>query len=290
MMVATQSTTVTDVGSDQMSAVESGDPVNLVVHEQLRMIEDLMKLPRGVWTMPSKCEGWSIARVVAHLSLSAEIYRESVIRALEADAGPPRSQDGRLLTIAEIYPVLISRQEALAAQAPTELVNQFAKSGGQLVDLFASLLPADMMKPAWHPSRTISIGAFVAFRVFELGLHGWDIRASVDPEAVIRRELCAFLLGFVRQAQMQYCRPDPDLDGSCRFVVNDQTWTLRVNQGTLANAPSDIPPEVTIRTDAGTYVLLATKRRSPAEARAWELVDGDPGRAELLLDATGFRI
>jgi uncharacterized protein (TIGR03083 family) len=289
-MVNTRANSVTDVAPARSIALQGRDPVQLVVNEQLRLIEQLKDLPIDVWSNPSRCEGWSNGRVIAHLSLSAEIYRDSILRALKGDVGPPDSPEVRPLTAEEIYAELTRRQEAMTRQAPTDLVDQFAASGGQLVDLFARLSPTDLAQPAWHPSRTITIGTFLAFRVYELGLHGWDVRASVDPDVGIRLELCSFLLNFVRQAQTRNCRPDPDIDGSCRFVVDGQTWVLRVKNASVVEAPPDLEGEVTIRTDGSTYLLLATRRRAPADVRERISVEGDRHRAERLIDATAFQL
>ena len=61
----------------------------------------------------------------------------------------------------------------------------------------------------------------------ELGFHGWDIRASIDPAAEIRSELCPFLVGFVRRVFVPgVCHPDTNLEGTRRIEVDGQTWTL----------------------------------------------------------------
>ena len=69
------------------------------------------------------------------------------------------------------------------------------------------------------PPGILMIGTFVAYRIGELGLHGWDIRASVGPPAGIHSELCPFLLEMVRQGQTRFCRPDGNQAGGCRFEL-----------------------------------------------------------------------
>jgi hypothetical protein len=71
----------------------------------------------------------------------------------------------------------------------------------------------------------------VAFPIYELGFHGRDIRACVDPGAELRSELRPFLVGFVRCVFMpEACHPDANLEETCRFDVDSQTWTYEVGQ------------------------------------------------------------
>jgi len=270
--------------------VEQSDPIYLVADEQPRLARELRDLPADVWSMPSRCEGWSNAQVLAHLVAGAELYRDSVSRALIGDAGPPIESDGRLMAVEEFPRLLPRRQEALARQPPLELLDWFAILGEQLADLYLRLYPADLNKRAWHPRGIFTIATFVTSRLYEIGFHGWDIHASVDPEADVRPELCAFLLRMVRARQVRNCRPDPNLEGRCRFEVDGRAWTIRVGGGALDVDSSAPTARATIQTDGSTYLLLATARRALADRRDRVAIEGDRRWAERLLDATSFRV
>jgi len=47
------------------------DPVQLIAQEQVRLFSELKKLPEAAWQRASHCNGWSNARVVAHLTAGA---------------------------------------------------------------------------------------------------------------------------------------------------------------------------------------------------------------------------
>ncbi len=59
--------------------------VELIGDDQPRLARELSELPVAAWTAPSRCEGWTNARVVAHLALGAELYRDCVSRCWRRD-------------------------------------------------------------------------------------------------------------------------------------------------------------------------------------------------------------
>src|SRR5437016_1757156 len=92
------------------------DPVQLIAQEQVRLFSELRKLPEPVWQRPSKCDGWTIARVVAHLALSGAFHQQSVSKALRGDSLPPSLPGGQRLTAEKFVEQQIAKQEALAAK------------------------------------------------------------------------------------------------------------------------------------------------------------------------------
>jgi uncharacterized protein (TIGR03083 family) len=271
--------------------VEQHDPVRLIADEQPRLARELHDLPSDVWTAPSRCAGWSNARVVGHLTFYAGVYRQSVTRALNGDTAPQTGPDGQPMTREQFMSLAGDREVALAQEAPGNLVDQFVRSGEELVDVFRRLSPAAHNRGAWHPARVFTIGTLLAFRTYELGFHGWDIRASVDPAAELRPELCPFLVDFVcRFFVPQACHPDANLEGTCRCEVDGQTWTYQVGEGRVAEASPSAVPDAVIRTDPSTYLLLATSRRALANRVDRIVMDGERQRGEQLLGATCYRM
>jgi hypothetical protein len=91
------------------------------------------------------------------------------------------------------------------------------------VDVLQRLAPADRDLAAWHYARVLTIGTLLAFRTYELGFHGWDIRASVDPAAELRPDLRPFLVEFLRRFFVPLaCHPDGNLR-----VHAVSKWTVR---------------------------------------------------------------
>src|SRR5579862_2761094 len=63
-------------------AMQRDDPVQLIAQEQVRLFSELKKLPEAAWQHASHCEGWTNARVVAHLITQAEFFNQTVGKAL----------------------------------------------------------------------------------------------------------------------------------------------------------------------------------------------------------------
>jgi uncharacterized protein (TIGR03083 family) len=257
--------------------------LKLAVDEQTALKAEFDRLPSASWARPSQCGGWRNARVLAHLTAGADLYHQSISRALES-AEISDDTAARLVACFEI------RQERLTELPIGALLDAFAVSGSALATLLEQVDAEDLERPTWHPMRTVTIGTLIAFRIFELGFHGWDIRASSDARAVIRHSLTPFLVGFVRQAQQRFCRPAPDLEGTCRFDVDAKSWALRIDDGELFDAPMTEAADIAIETDASTFLLLSTRRRSLADVldRVW--LCGERQRVAELLDATTFSI
>ena len=112
--------------------------------------------------------------------------------------------------------------------------------------MFRRVSPTDRDRPAWHNASVLTIGTLLALRTYELGFHGWDVRASVDPAAEVRPELCPFLVDLVRRLfVLGACRPDANLEGTSRFEVDGLNWTNRVVGGRVEGAsPSAVPDAI----------------------------------------------
>ena len=270
--------------------MEQTNPIQLIADEQRRLAGELREIPVGQWSALSGCEGWSNARVLSHLTWGSRLYQQSVTRALQGDTSPLLGPDGRQTPFEELRQLFTARQEELAQQPPGVILEQFASDGSKLADLFQSLAPGDLQRPAWHPFGILTIGTFVQFRVYELGFHGWDIRASLDPEAPIRPALQPYLLDIVRQAQTRFCHPEPQLEGSYRCHVDGQAWTVRLGSGALEEASEEITADLTVTTDVNTFLLLATARRSLSDLAPRATIEGDRQLAERYLIASCFRI
>jgi uncharacterized protein (TIGR03083 family) len=187
------------------------------------LASELRDLPTEVWTAPSHCAGWSNAQVVGHLTFCAGLYRQSVICGLNSDTARPAGTDGRPMTREQFSSHMADRELELAQEAPANLMDQLVRSGDELVDVLRRLTPADHHREAWHPVPAVTIGRLEPIRTYELGLHGWDIRASVDAAAELRPELCPFLVDFVRRVFVpRACHPDVNLEDTCRFELDGQ--------------------------------------------------------------------
>ena len=144
--------------------------------------------------------------------------------------------------------------------------------------------------PAWHCYSTVTIGVLVASRLYELAFHGWDVRATASSAAQIRPELGPFLVGVVRQLLPAFCIPEAGINTSCQFEVDGQTWVTRIAEGKLEEVSNIAEPEAVVRTDASTFLLLATERRTLADCADRVAIERARDRAEQVLSVSRFRV
>lgn len=268
--------------------VQRDDPVQLIAQEQVRLFAELRKLPEAAWRQGSHCPGWTNSRVVAHLTANAEFYHQSVSKALRGDTLPPSIPGGQRLTAESFRQRSGAKQEELAEKPRIELLNLFDQHGTALVDLFRRVAPHNMTRPAWHPAGMWTIAMFVSVRVFELALHGWDIHVALNPAAVIRPQLQAFLVHLQLQFEKRLFAGSSELDGMYRFELpGSAAWTTRIVNGKMDHGPLEPDPDATIRMDASHFLLLATCREQLAtlEQRGLLKIDGDQERSRELLQA-----
>jgi uncharacterized protein (TIGR03083 family) len=274
-------------------ALQRDDPVQLIAQEQVRLLSELRKLPEPAWQQMSHCEGWTNARVVAHLTAGAEFYAKTIGKGLRGDTLPPSIPGGQRLTVEQFRERSAAKQEQLAQLPPRELLALFDQAGTALVDLLRRVAPHNMTKPAWHPRGNWTIALFVSIRVFELAFHGWDVHVSLDPHARIRELLQPFLVHLQLQLGKRSFETDQDLDGLYRFeLLGSLAWTTRVFNGKMDHGPLEPAPDATIKTDANHFLLLTTCREDlpQLEQRGLLKIEGDRERAEQLIKAVCRRV
>lgn len=176
--------------------------VRLVLAESERLKHYLHSLPPEAWKQPSACDRWEVRDVVAHLVLGAEIYTESISRGLQGDASAPagRPPVGSFNAASFSEPMAqttLSRRESLGDQ----VLSTFDATNDQLNLLHAGVGPQDWEKRCYHGAAALvaPVRTFLDLRMFELALHGWDIRSSLEPEAHLSAESLPILIGLIPQ-------------------------------------------------------------------------------------------
>lgn len=164
----------------------------------------------------SGADDWSVAQVLSHLGSGAEIWQgplEAAIAATDAPEGDNQS--------------VWDRWNALE---PTDQAASFLEHDERFVSTLESLdaeqrrsLTIDLgFLPAPAPLTT-----FLAMRLSESTLHGWDVWVAHDPEATLDPEAAAllldhyadsfgFMLGFIGRAD---ALPEPAIVGVGDHVI-----------------------------------------------------------------------
>ena len=112
----------------------------------------LRDLPKEAWDLPSACDGWCIADVVAHLTLTRGFNPSRVLRALQDDASPddlsPR------LVLGDVDPVSDATEAiSMRKKLGEDLLAEFIKASQGIVTALANVGPQDWDKRVFRPSR-----------------------------------------------------------------------------------------------------------------------------------------
>ena len=252
-------------------------------HNEL-LISTLKEFGDDDWRKPSYCPGWTAAHVIGHMTLGAHFYAHTVRNGQEGVQSIPFGAKD----IPEFRQIRAARMEELTALSGEERIGRFQESVDGLQEAFASILPDNLDKPAWHPRCPTPIRLFPTQRFYELILHGWDIRnepeTSIIPEgldhgAEILKERLPF---FYNQA------PDPDLEGFFRLETTDpaHAWGLEIRNRSAALRPPDgTGADVRLTASASDMILLACGRADIQARRASGAlrIEGSEEKAEAFL-------
>lgn len=162
---------------------------------QRRRTEALLaSLDNEQWTAPTRCEGWDVADVVAHLITVNTFWTLSITRGL---AGTPT----RYL---ENFDPTVTPGELVAGMRgtpPFELLDQLVASNDVLLDLVGHLDSAGWSKPAECPVGHLPIRLVIQHGLWDGWIHERDIalplhrQAPVEPDELMSSLVYATALG-----------------------------------------------------------------------------------------------
>ena len=215
------------------------------------------------WQRPTACAEWRVADVVAHIATGATFQVETLSRGLAGDTSP-----------------LFADPAARAAQVEerrgrpgTLVLAEFRNNMDALLALFDRLTPADLERPAWHISGIHPILWFVEQRLGELAIHRLDVQQALGDDHHIAPAVGDMLVDgyFDRLPRLLDARAAGDLQATVDLRVGGsqpQRRALRIANGraALSDATGNTP-DLVIEGDAVTYLLVATGRLHPRQAR-----------------------
>lgn len=164
-----------------LSAVER---VNLVETESRRLESYLESLAANAWDQPSKCELWTVADVLAHLTWASDYFIATISRGIKGDVSPPSGWPETGTSGPEFFNAFIGEKAIEARKALGDgLVREFQARNHRLQELISSVGPDELDMPCYGPFAPRTVQLFITTRVQELAVHGWDIQASLEPSS-----------------------------------------------------------------------------------------------------------
>ncbi|MCH7736044.1 MAG: maleylpyruvate isomerase N-terminal domain-containing protein [Chloroflexi bacterium] len=150
-------------------------------------------LPKEAWDLPSACDGWSIADVVAHLTLTRGFSPSRIMRAIQDDASP--DDQSPHLRIDDVDPATDAEEAiALSNELGGNLLKEFIKASRGIVDALAKIGPQEWDKTVFRPSRPEPARNVVDIFICEFAVHGWDIRSRFDSQSGLSPESVAVMV------------------------------------------------------------------------------------------------
>ena len=158
--------------------------VNLVETESRRLEDYLGSLAANAWGQPSKCDLWSVADVLAHLTWASDYFMTAISGGIKGDLSPPHGWPEAGTTGPEFFNGFIAEKAIEARKALGDgLVQEFQARNHRLQELLSSLDPDELDMPCYGPFAPRNIQSFITGRIQELAVHGWDIQSSLEPSA-----------------------------------------------------------------------------------------------------------
>jgi len=199
-----------------------GDVSVPLLRQRTRFAKELAALDADQWAQPSRCEGWAVQDVVAHLVGTNQFWAISITAGL---AGSPT----RFLTTFD--PVATPRQmvEAVRSRGPTETLDAFVESNDALAAAIADIDDAGWSILAEAPPGHVALRAVALHALWDAWVHERDVVLPLGLDAVEQPDEVvgclqyvaalgpAFLAtgGSTRQGVLQVEATDPDV----AFVV-----------------------------------------------------------------------
>lgn len=265
--------------------------VALIEREQHAVEAVLEAVEPAGWQSPTPCEGWTVAHVVAHLAVQADLFAGACENAIGGSAEAPwaEAQAGR-----QAYHHERDRRiDALVTAGPAATLRSFVETGQRIDTLLEQIKPDDLNRPAWTPPGTGTVEFFLNARLAELAIHGWDIQDGLGISGLMPAELHDLLIGYLisRLPRLMDRAAASDLPADVQFDFGGDGLALIAAPGLATTAPSTASPGATIRTDKEAFIVVVSGRRSVSAMRAvgrWT-IEGDQALGERVSGAfTGF--
>jgi uncharacterized protein (TIGR03083 family) len=148
--------------------VPLGDPSIPLLRQRRRLAARLSALTPEQWVAPSRCEGWSVQDVVAHLDGVNRFWSFSIKAGL-ADA------PSTVLTAFDPVATPRAMVEATRALGSSEILAQFVESTERLASMVERIDASSWSRPAEAPLGHVSLEALALHALWDAWVHERDV-------------------------------------------------------------------------------------------------------------------
>ena len=172
------------MGSEPLLA----DPATPLLRQRSRLAHVLTKLDDDQWATPSRCEGWSVQDVIAHLTTTNQFWAFSIGAGL---AGTPT-------TFLATFDPVASPAELVAGMrsaAPSEALDQFVGSNDALTEVVEGV--GDRWATiAEAPPGHLAIALVARHALWDSWVHERDVLLPLGIEPVVEDDEVSACLGY----------------------------------------------------------------------------------------------
>jgi uncharacterized protein (TIGR03083 family) len=269
--------------------------IEILKAEYQRLEHYLHTLPPEDWQHPSTCDQWTVADVIAHLTVGSRSHATWITEALSTESVTPerlpRRSNQRVDAAAFAQRVMAWRQEL-----GNHLLSAFVTASRALAHAFAQVAPDAWETLCYRPNGAEPIRTILDNFIAEVGVHRWDVMSPFDPHVQLSHDCLAVMVERYphRPRWWDIALPPqhPPLPVRFRFTVSGVTapgtdFVVATPEEQYMEVARAVPAQVTFHCDAQTFVLLAYGRLSPASARSTGTLtyEGSQAWAEMFLRA-----
>jgi uncharacterized protein (TIGR03083 family) len=243
-----------------------------MLRQRRRFAAELSALPDAAWSTPSRCEGWTVQDVVAHLATVDQFWNLSVMAGL---AGTPT----RILQDFDPKATPATMVDAARGAAPAETLGAFLDASGAFCSAIEALDDAGWSTIAEAPPGHVTISALAYHALWDAWVHERDVLAplgmaqTIEPDEIVAslRYAAALSPAFALLAQ-------PDRTGALAIVADDPDARIAITVDTVTRvADADAPAGAFVLSGNAVELLEALSVRAPLP------VDPPPEQAWLLV-------
>ena len=246
------------------------DLVTVLQSEVERLQQYLAALPADAWTKPSACALWEVRDVVAHMNGVGRGYRERITRGLRGDTSPDAGFPAPHLfaTLSgeerrQRGTAFAQRPIALREHLGHDLVSAFSHAWDPFPPFVAALSTHDWHQPCYHSCGLIPVHAVAHAGLFELVIHGWDIRAALEPSTPLAPDTLPALLDFYTACPHWFFLRAAKLSAPLRYRfafadVPSRPWDIVVegDHAQIGPATDGTSADATFACEVETFVLM----------------------------------
>jgi uncharacterized protein (TIGR03083 family) len=165
------------------------DPAVPFVRQRFRLADLLAAIGPDEWAAPSRCEGWTVQDVVAHL---AGVNRYWILSIAEGLKGTPT----RLLTSFDPVTVPAAMVERARGAASSETLDGFRSTNDELAAMVAPLGDAEWSALAEAPPGHVAIRVVVAHALWDSWIHERDVVVPLQRAQPLEADEAALSLAY----------------------------------------------------------------------------------------------